>query len=249
MTGRPHLSVVVPAYNEEARLGASLKTIAAYFDSAGIDTEIVVVDDGSADRTAALASEILRGRRGRVLRNAENQGKGNAVRRGVLESEGRWILQTDADLSTPIEEHKRLADAARDHDLDVAIGSRGLRDSRVEVRQHRLRQGMGKAFNRAVRLATGLSLADTQCGFKLLDRDRCRPLFERMVVDGFAYDVELLFLCVRFGLRIREVPVIWRDAPGTKVGLIRDPARMLLDLARIRWRFRRGLYNPPEAAA
>ena len=246
MTGRPHLSVVVPAYNEEARLGASLKAIGDYVDAAGIDAEIVIVDDGSSDRTATMASDILRGRRGRVLRNAENQGKGSAVRRGVLESVGRWVLQTDADLSTPIEEHKRLAAAARDHDLDIAFGSRGLSDSQVEVRQHRLRQGLGKTFNRVVRVATGLPFADTQCGFKLFDRDRCLPLFERMVVDGFAYDVELLFLSVRFGLRVREVPVIWRDAPGTKVELIRDPARMLLDLARIRWRFRRGLYNPTE---
>jgi glycosyltransferase involved in cell wall biosynthesis len=247
--GRPHLSVIVPAYNEESRLGDSLAKIGSYLDGSGIDAEIVVVDDGSTDRTGVLVSDFLRGRRGRLLRNVENRGKGSAVRRGVLESSGRWVLQTDADLSTPIEEHRQLAAAVRDHDLDVAVGSRALPDSRVEVRQHRVRQGMGKVFNGAVRLATGLPFRDTQCGFKLMDRDRCRPIFERMVIDGFAYDVELLFLCVRFGLRVREVPVVWRDAPGTKVGLVGDPLHMLSDLARIRWRFRRGLYNPVEGQA
>ncbi len=247
--GRPHLSILVPAYNEEARLGASLEKIVAYVRESQLDAEVLVVDDGSADRTVSIATEILRGKRGRVVRNIENHGKGNAVRRGFLEAAGRWVLQTDADLSTPIEEHARLAAAVRDHDLDVAIGSRGLTESRVEIRQNPVRQGMGKVFNRIVRLATGLPFHDTQCGFKLMHRERCLPIFEKMVIDGFAFDVELLFLCARFGLRVREVPVIWRDAPGTKVGIVGDPLHMLADVARIRWRFRRGLYNPATAVA
>ena len=129
----------------------------------------------------------------------------------------------------------------------MAIGSRGLPDSRIEVRQHPIRQNMGKTFNRLIRLLTRLPFQDTQCGFKLLDRERCHPLFERMVVDGFAFDVEFLYLCIRFGLRVREVPVVWRDAPGSKVSLLADPLRMLYDVARVRWRFRRGLYNPSSA--
>jgi len=245
--GRPHLSVVVPAFDEQARLGGTLERIGEYLRETRIDAEIVVVDDGSSDATSRIAGEALRGLRGRILRNAENRGKGHAFRRGFLESAGRWVLLTDADLSAPIEEHAKLAAAARDHDLDVAFGSRGLAESRVEARQHVVRESMGKVFNALVRGTTRLPFRDTQCGFKLLHRERCLPVVEKMVVDGFAFDVELLFLCVRFGLRVREVPVVWRDARGSKVGLAGDPLRMMLDLARIRWRFRRGLYNPSGA--
>jgi dolichyl-phosphate beta-glucosyltransferase len=244
LAGRPYLSIVVPAYNEEGRLPTSLPLIDAYATERGLDAELIVVDDGSTDRTATIADEFLRGRRGRLLRQSENLGKGAAVRRGVLEAEGRWILLTDSDLSTPIEEHARLAAIARDEDLDVVIGSRGLPDSRIEIRQNLLRQLMGKTFNRILRVVTGLPYRDTQCGFKLFDRERTLPLFRRMVVDRFAFDAELLFLCARFGLRVKEVPVIWRNAEGSKVGILSAPPRMLLDLIRVRWRFRRGLYNP-----
>jgi dolichyl-phosphate beta-glucosyltransferase len=250
-SGRPFVSVVVPAYNEERRLGASLERIAGWLEGRGIDGEIVVVDDGSADGTARVASEQLKGRRGRILRQPENRGKGAAVRRGVLEAHGRWVLLSDADLSTPIEEYDTLASAARERDADVAIGSRGLRESKVEIRQNLVRQTMGKTFNLAIRTMTGLPFRDTQCGFKLMDRERVRPLFEKMVVDRFAFDVEFLFLCRRFGLAVVEVPVIWRNAPGSKVSIFRDPLNMLADVARVRWRFRRGLYNPeaPELRA
>ena len=191
-----------------------------------------------------MASAHLRERTGRVLRHPENLGKGAAVRRGVFEAQGRWVLITDADLSTPIEEHAKLAVAARDQDLDVAFGSRGLPGSQVEIEQNALRRLMGRTFNRILRSITGLRYKDTQCGFKLLDRERTLPLFERMVVDHFAFDVELLFLCDRFGLRVKEVPVIWRDSDRSSVSLLGAPPRMLFDLLRVRWRFRRGLYNP-----
>ncbi len=247
VAGRPHLSVVIPAYNEEQRLGQSLERIFAYLEGRDLQAEVLVVDDGSSDATATLAAKHL-GRRGRVVSNPENRGKGYSVRRGVLAARGRWVLLTDADLSSPIEEYDRLAQAARDHDLDVAIGSRGLADSQIEIRQHPVRQLMGKTFNKLIRGLTGLPFHDTQCGFKLMDRRRARPLFEMMVVDRFAFDVEFLFLCVRFGLRVREVPVVWRNAPGSKVSLFADPLNMLADVIRVRWRFRRGLYNPVEAA-
>ena len=180
--GRHFLSVVIPAYNEEGRLGSSLEKIVAYLDDRKIDAEILVIDDGSRDQTAALAERLL-GSRGRVLQNPGNKGKGYSVRSGVLEARGRWVLMTDADLSTPIEEHQKLADVARDHDVDVVIGSRALADSQVEVRQGALRQLMGKTFNKIIKLGTGLKFNDTQCGFKLMDRERVKPLFERMVVD------------------------------------------------------------------
>ena len=245
--GRPHLSVVIPAYNEEQRLGPSLVRIAEYLDRERIDAELLVVDDGSSDDTAALAEKALAGHRARVLRNRENRGKGYSVRRGMLEAAGRWVLMTDADLSAPIEEHAKLAAAARDHDLDLAIGSRGLKASRVEVRQGVLRQTMGKTFNRLIRALTGLRFRDTQCGFKLMHRDRVGPVFEHMVVERFAFDVELLFLCERFGLRTREVPVVWRNSAESGVNMLTDPFNMLCDVLRVRWRFRRGQYNPPQA--
>ncbi len=243
-SGQPHLSIVIPAYNEEGRLERSLPRVAAYLKDENISAEILVVDDGSRDATAAIAARAMRGLRGRVIRNDENRGKGYSVRRGCLEAEGRWVLLTDADLSSPIEEHRKLAAAARDFDLDVVIGSRGLPDSRIEVRQTLLREYMGKTFNLLIRKMTGLSFRDTQCGFKLMDRERTRPLFERMVVDRFAFDVELLFLCQRFGLTVREIPVVWRNEPRSKVSIIRDPLNMLYDVARVRWLFRRGAYNP-----
>jgi dolichyl-phosphate beta-glucosyltransferase len=242
--GRPFLTVLIPAYNEERRLPGSLARVAAYAEKAGLTEEILVVDDGSTDATFRIAADFLKGRRGRVLRNGENRGKGYSVRRGVLEATGRWVLLTDADLSAPIEEHAVLAEAVRSRDLDVAIGSRALAGSRVEIHQNRVRELMGKTFNRIIRLMTGLPDRDTQCGFKLMDRDRVRPLFEKMVVDRFAFDVEFLYLCTRFSLKVLEVPVLWRNSPGSKVTLVGDPINMIFDVVRVRFRFRRGLYNP-----
>jgi dolichyl-phosphate beta-glucosyltransferase len=245
---RPFLSVVVPAYNEEERLVVSLGKIASYLDAGGIDAEILVVDDGSKDRTAELATKALAGRRGRVVANGENRGKGYSVRHGVLEARGRFVLLTDADLSTSIEDHARLAQVMRDRDVDVVIGSRALPGSSVEIRQGRVRETMGRSFNVMIRFLTGLPFRDTQCGFKLMDRERVMPLVEKMVVDGFAFDVELLFLCARFGLSVVDVPVTWRNATGSKVSMVADPLRMIADVLRVRWRFRRGLYNPEGAA-
>jgi len=246
---RPFLSIVVPAYNEEERLVLSLEKIASYLDAGEIDAEILVVDDGSKDRTAELAARALAGRRGRVVANGENRGKGYSVRHGVFEARGRFVLLTDADLSTSIEDHAKLAEVMRDSDLDVVIGSRALPDSRIEIRQGWLRQTMGGSFNVIIRALTGLPFRDTQCGFKLMDRERVKPLFEKMVVDGFAFDVELLFLCARFGLSVADVPVTWRNATGSKVSIVGDPLSMIADVLRVRWRFRRGLYNPEDGAA
>jgi len=246
---RPFLSIIVPAYNEEERLVASLGKITSYLDAVGIDAEILVVDDGSKDRTAELAAKALLGRRGRVVRNGDNRGKGYSVRHGVLEARGRFVLLTDADLSTPIDDHAKLAAVIRDRGLDVVIGSRALPDSDVQVRQGWLRQTMGRSFNTIIRAVTGLPYRDTQCGFKLMDRERVKPLFDKMVVNRFAFDVELLFLCARFGLSVADVPVIWRNATGSKVSVFGDPLNMIADVLRVRWRFRRGLYNPEPGAA
>jgi dolichyl-phosphate beta-glucosyltransferase len=237
LSGELELSLVIPAYNEEARLGATLRRVRSWLEARGTPAEILVVDDGSADRTAAVASDVLNGARGSVLTGEPNHGKGYAVRRGMLAASGRTILITDADLSTPIEEHDRLAAVMRERNLQVVIGSRALHGSQG---QNPVRQLMGKTFNRIMRGMTGLPFQDTQCGFKLLDRAATRPVVERMVVDRFAFDVELLYLCRRAGLRMEEVPVVWRNAAGSKVSLLGDPVNMLWDVARLRWRHRRG---------
>jgi dolichyl-phosphate beta-glucosyltransferase len=198
-----------------------------------------VVDDGSTDGTSAVAREHLSSPGARVVSNNTNQGKGFAVRRGVLEATGRTVLITDADLSCPIEEYPSLARAMRDASLDIAIGSRSLPDSRVEVHQHRGRETMGKTFNVFVRALTGLPYVDTQCGFKLIDRARTRALFERLTVRGFAYDVELLVLATHERLRVGEVPVVWRNSSDSRVSLLGDSSRMLMDLLQLSLRAKR----------
>lgn len=245
--GRVHLTVVVPAYREQAAIASTVDEIATYFDNRSIPHEILVVDDGSPDRTVEVAERALGGSCGRVLRHRENRGKGAAVRTGVLAATGRWVLITDADLSTPIGEHESLARVCREQDLDGAIGSRAIEGSRVEKPQGVLRRTMGKTFNVLVRGMTGLPFRDTQCGFKLFDRARVLPLFEQTVVNRFAWDVEVLFLCHRLGLRVAEVPVVWRNAEDSRVSLIGDPIQMLRDVVRVRWRFRRGEYRGAES--
>jgi dolichyl-phosphate beta-glucosyltransferase len=239
-----YLSIVIPAYNEQHRLASSLTKILDFVEREQLAAEVLIVDDGSSDETSRIAEGALAGRPGRVLRNSENSGKGFSVRRGVLEASGRWVLMTDSDLSTPIEEYSRLAAVARDRDCDVVFGSRALPDSNVEIHQNWMRETMGKTFNLLIRMLTGLRHRDTQCGFKLMDRTRVKPLFERMVIDRFAFDVELLFLCDRFGLKVEEFPVTWRNDAQSRVSVLADPVNMLWDVIRVRWRFRRGLYNP-----
>lgn len=237
------LTVLIPAYNESARLLPTLARVREFIAEQKLDAEILVVDDGSTDDTAAIAEKALRGGIGRVLSNPGNRGKGYSVRHGILEAAGRWVLFSDADLSTPIEDYLILAAAARDRDRDIVFGSRALHDSNVEVEQNPLRKLMGQTFNKVMKLLSGLPYKDTQCGFKLLDTERVRPLVEKMVVDRFAFDVELLFLGMRYGLSLEEVPVTWRNAEGSKVSILGDPLDMLKDLIRIRLRFRKGLYN------
>ena len=234
----PLLSIVIPAYNERERLPLSLSAIDADLRTTGLDAEVLVVDDGSTDATAELAVTLGLGREHRVISLPVNRGKGAAVRHGVLASRGAWVLVSDADLSTPIDEYDRLAAIARADDLDVVIGSRALPGSRVEVSQHVFRRLLGEVFNFILRCVTGLPYRDTQCGFKLLRRSRVEAVFAEMVIDGFAFDVELLCLCERHGLRVKEVPITWRNSPRSTVSIIGSPPKMLFDLMRLRWRLR-----------
>jgi dolichyl-phosphate beta-glucosyltransferase len=246
-SGGPELSIIIPAYNEELRLGRTLTRIHDYFTSGPLPLEaleIIVVDDGSMDGTARIAQEWGTGRHRtgfRLLSNGKNRGKGYSVRRGMLEARGRVALFTDADLSAPIEESEKLLSAIVSH--EVAIGSRAIDRSLISVRQSVFRENAGIIFNRLVRLFTGLPLHDTQCGFKAFVRERCRIIFEQQRIEGFGFDPEILFLAQRHGLRTAEVPVRWAHDPATKVHVLRDSVLMFLDLVYIRWNWMRGLYS------
>jgi len=239
------LSVVIPAYNEESRLGQSLEAIASYLEKRAIEFELIVVDDHSSDGTSRLVEEAARKAARpdvvRLLVNSENRGKGYSVRRGMLEARAPFALMTDADQSAPIEEIEHLECHVIHGDKDIALGSRDLSDSVITRRQAWYRENSGKLFNRVVRLVTGLPYRDTQCGFKLFRMSSCRALFEAQTLDGYGFDVQILYMARMRGLSMVEVPIVWKHSPGSKVHLIRDGARMLWDLARIRTRSARGV--------
>jgi dolichyl-phosphate beta-glucosyltransferase len=232
----PSLSVVVPAYNEEVRLRVSLPAILDYLERAGRSFEVVVIDDGSVDATRSVA-ESFAARGVRSVALGRNRGKGAAIRAGVLESSGDLVLLTDADLSTPISEIERL-EPELEH-ADLVFGSRAVEGARIDRPQPQFRQWMGKTFNLMIRTLVAGGIHDTQCGFKLLDGPTARALFSDLLLDGFAYDVELLWLARQRRLRVAEVGVVWNHSPDSRVHLFSDSARMALDVLRIRllhWR-------------
>jgi len=235
------LSIVIPAYNEEPRLPASLARIAAYIRTSGRETEVIVVDDGSRDGTAS-AAESFRGEIPclRVISNGENRGKGYSVRHGMLEAQGRIVLFTDADLSAPIEEADKLLAALENH--DVAIGSRAMDRSLIFVRQSLFREFAGIVFNAIVRLMLRLPFVDTQCGFKAFRREPCHIIFEQQSIDRFGFDPELLYLARHHRLRAVEIPVRWAHSPATKVNMFSDSLQMFLDVFIIRWNAIAGRY-------
>ena len=246
----PALSIIIPAYNEETRLPRTLAKIRDYLASckSGPErVEIIVVDDGSVDGTAAIAEKWTREFASlRLIPNGKNHGKGYSVRHGFQKARGRVALFTDADLSAPIEEADKLL-AAIDAGNDVAIGSRAIDRGLIFGHQSALRELAGIIFNGFVRLFTGLSFQDTQCGFKAFVRERSHAIFEQQRIEGFGFDPELLFLAKRHGLRSAEVPVRWAHDPATKVRVFRDGLRMFLDLAYIRWNWLVGRYPKVRA--
>ncbi len=238
------ITIVIPAYNEEKRLGPTLSAVLSYLERGRWEfKEIVVVDDGSTDGTAALVESVsARNPSVRLLRNPGNRGKGYSVRQGVLHARGAWILFTDADLSTPIEELDKLLEACRREGAVVAVGSRALDRSLIAVRQPGFREAAGRVFNLCVRLLTGLPFLDTQCGFKLFEANAAREIFRRQRISGFGFDVELLFIARLLGYRCTEAPVRWSHSEGSTVSMLRASINMFLDLARIRWNQLAGRY-------
>jgi dolichyl-phosphate beta-glucosyltransferase len=232
----PPFTAVIPCFNEEARIGDTLRLTLDYLTANAPDSELIVVNDGSMDATAAIARERLDGGRiqTRLLENFPNRGKGSAVRSGLLAAREPIGLFFDADLSTPLGETPKLIEPIAHGEVDIAFGSRALDRSLIGVHQPWRREQGGRIFNLLVRVATGLPFWDTQCGFKAFQLDVCRPILEAAHVNGFAFDVELLFLAHRAGLRIREIPVRWNHAEGSKVSFFRDSLRMLREVIAMR---------------
>ncbi len=229
------LSIVIPAYNEERRLPETLRQILDWLAHTTFTfRELIVVDDGSRDGTVRVVEDFAKANPCvRLARNPGNRGKGRAVRNGMLEAKGEWILYTDADLSTPIGEIEKLCRAAREQAAAVAIGSRAVDRSLVEVHQPALRELSGRAFNLVMRAVTGLPFRDTQCGFKLYRADAAQQIFSRQKQEGFSFDVEDLLIAKKLGLRAVEVPVRWANVEGTKVRLSQG-MMSFLDLVKIR---------------
>jgi glycosyltransferase involved in cell wall biosynthesis len=238
----PRLSIVVPAYNEAARLPITLPKLVE-FCARFQEAEILVVDDGSKDQTAALVEHYAAQHPYiKLLRNPGNRGKGYSVRHGMTKAAGDWILSTDADLSSPIDEVTTLWAAADRVRAPIAIGSRALDRSLVGVHQAALREFSGRVFNVVMRLATGLPFLDTQCGFKMYRRDAAEVIFPRQRLDGFGFDVEDLLIAKIHNLKVVEVPVHWNNVEGTKVSAM-NGARAFSDLALVRWNQLRGFYR------
>ena len=239
----PTYSIVIPAYNESARLGASLDSVFAYVHRQGWDAEVIVVNDGSRDNTADIVrSHAEKEPMLRLVENPGNRGKGYSVRNGVLHAEGRIILFSDADLSSPIEEAPKLFEALN-AGADIAIGSRWLRAETQTQRQPLHRQLFGRIFNLLLRLTLGLQFADTQCGFKAFKRAAAQAIFPLQKIERWGFDPEILFLARKLGFKVQEVPVAWGHSGGTRINPLVDGAKMFQEMLRVRWYSITGVYE------
>lgn len=238
-----YLSVVIPVYNEEKRIGKTLDKIILYLNSRNYSYEIMVVNDGSTDRTSNVVKKFTdRYKYVHFIESGMNQGKGFSVRKGMLTSSGQYVLFSDADLSTPIEEVEKLIEWFGTG-YDIVIGSRGLRNSDIQIHQPWYRESMGKIFNILVRLITVRGIKDTQCGFKCIRKEVIPNIFNKQTITHFSFDVELLWIALRQGYRIKEVPVRWLNDAQSRVNPVLDSMRMFLDLIKIRINDIRGLYD------
>jgi len=246
----PYYSIIVPAYNEAERIGASLEHMLDYIAQSRWSAEIIVVSDGSSDNTPAVVQDYARRTpMVRMLENPGNRGKGYSVRNGMMNASGQVLLFTDADLSSPIEEAEKLFSLIESGDADVAIGSRYLRSELQTRKQPIHRRVMGRAFNLALKTILGLSYVDTQCGFKAFNRKAAIMIFPNMKIERWGFDPEILFLAKRYRLRVAEVPVSWAHDHRSKINPLRDGTRMLGELLRVRMNSMGGKYVAPSTQA
>jgi glycosyltransferase involved in cell wall biosynthesis len=239
----PTHSIVIPAYNERARIRATLDRVLAHVGDRQWDAEILVINDGSRDDTAQIVEGYAaQHAHVRLLQNPGNRGKGYSVRNGMLHASGEIMLFTDADLSSPIEEADKLF-AALNKGADVAIGSRWLRAELQTQRQSLHRQLFGRVFNLALRIVLGLPYRDTQCGFKAFTRRATQAIFPLQHIERWGFDPEILFLARKFGLKVEEVPVQWAHSEGTRINPLRDGIRMFMEMLKVRWYSLTGKYD------
>jgi glycosyltransferase involved in cell wall biosynthesis len=244
MRSAPQLSIVIPAYNEAKRISRTLETLRKYLEGTNWTVEVIVVNDGSSDETAVVVQSHRKEWNAlRLIDNGRNRGKGFSVRNGALGAQGDIILFTDADLSAPITEAPKLIDSIANGECDVTFGSRAIDRSLIGVHQSPFRETSGRIFNLFVQGLIGLPFKDTQCGFKAFRRGAAGPVFERQTIMGFGFDPEILYIAKKRGLRLREIPVRWDHAEGTKVRFLKDSCRMFLDLLQIRWNDLCGKYE------
>ena len=243
----PTYSIVIPAYNESARLGATLEKVLAYVHAQGWDAEVIVVNDGSRDNTAEIVrSFAAKDPALRLVENPGNRGKGYSVRNGMLNARGSIVLFSDADLSSPIEEAPKLFEAL-ERGADIAIGSRWLRAETQTQRQPLHRQLFGRIFNLVLRLTLGLQFADTQCGFKAFKQTAVQAIFPLQRIERWGFDPEILFLARKFKFRVQEVPVAWAHREGTSINPLVDGSRMVMEMLHIRWNSLTGKYDTAKA--
>ncbi|MEM4247536.1 MAG: glycosyltransferase family 2 protein [Candidatus Woesearchaeota archaeon] len=240
------ISVVIPAYNEEKRLPNALKQVQNYLKRKNWDYEILVVDDGSRDRTKNIVKAAMKNnRRIKLLEHGPNRGKGYSVRQGMLSAKGDWLLFTDADMSAPMREFDKFLKYMKDY--DIIIGSRNLAQSQITIKQPKFRQLAGKTFPFVVRVLLALPIKDTQCGFKLFSKKVAKDVFSKQRLERWAFDAEILFIAYQCGYRIKEVPVEWANDPASKLRFFRDSWRMFCEILRVRKNAFLGYYQSRQS--
>ncbi|MFZ5878771.1 MAG: dolichyl-phosphate beta-glucosyltransferase [Chloroflexota bacterium] len=241
LTEQPHLSIVIPAYNEQERIVATIGAIASHVSDLGFPWELLIADDGSKDQTVAIVEELGLVN-ATVLKTPKNGGKGNAVQRGMLSAQGEYVLFADADNSTPIEEVSKLLARLEKEGYDVAVGSRAA-EGAEEGKKSLLRKILSGGLRLIVKYLLHIGVKDTQCGFKMYTREAARKLHTKQTIMGFSFDLEILYLASKYGYKIAEVPVAWVDAPGSKVDTKKEVQRFLRDLVKIWSNDLRGVYR------